>query len=574
MLPFASAPRRHSHREFVTDSALFDRVAGCVRDERSEAALVGGALCVIYLVVSLSAAISVGAFQDDGVYLVLGRALAEGHGYRSMHLVGWPVQVKYPPGFPFVLAVLWRVAASVNVVQRIVGVLHPLVIGVSAGLLWWLGRAAFRVPRSLLLLLVITPLLFDASIDYYTILLSEPWFILAWAAALVLGQHVETILPGPRRMAISLLLGSMIAMAVLMRSTGLVLLAVLPVSLGLRRAPRDVWIGSLTAAVVPLIVWWSVHSAMLAVGPLSTLPDESSYWHWMGSANRDSLGTLWRVVASNLVAYRGGFATYYSGDESIGAWMFALLVGGPLMLAVLEVRARPLLALSALGGVAMVLTWPVAQDRLLLPVLPFLGLAAAVPMSSALARSSIRVQRAMTYVFVLMASVIVMRQLDVREEAMRSIVAGRAPRFFSPSYSLLQNSQFIASAARWIKFNTRPSDHVMIDLTAGVYLYTSRATSPANPSESPLEASVFADAGRYLATRILGDSITFVLTMEDALPYAASGGRLPGLLRDIDAVKARCPGVVRRAANSPADVRQFFHVRRDESCLRGFLEPR
>jgi hypothetical protein len=531
-------------------------------------------VCAIYMVVNLSAAVSVGAFQDDGVYLVLGRALAEGHGYRSMHLVGWPVQVKYPPGFPLILAVLWRVAGSVSVVQRIVGVLHPLVIGVSAGLLWWLGRATLRVPRSLLLLLVITPLLFDASIDYYTILLSEPWFILAWVAALAAGHRVQTTAPGPRRIAISLFLGSMIAMAVLMRSTGLVLLVVLPLSLALRRAPRDVWIGSLLAAFVPLVIWWSIHSAMVAAGPLSTLPDESSYWHWMGSADRNSLRTLWRVVTSNLVAYPRGFAMYYSGVELIGAWMFAIVVGGPLLLAVLAVRSQPLLALSALGGVAMVLTWPVAQDRLLLPMLPFLGLAAAVPIGIALARAPTRLRRALSYAFVLLSSAILMRQLDVRGEAMRAIVAGREPRFFSPAYNLLQNSQFIAFAARWIKFNTAQSDHVMIDQTAGVYLYTSRVTSPANPSESPLEASVFADAGRYFATRILRDSITFVLTMEDPRPYLASGGRLPGLLRDIDVVDAHCPGLVRRAVNSPAGIRQLFTVGRDTSCLRDFLEAR
>ena len=84
---------------------------------------------------------------------------------------------------------------------------------------------------------------------------------------------------------------------------------------------------------------------------------------------------------------------------------------------------------------------------------------------------------------------------DKRWEAMRAIVAGREPRCFSPTDNLLQNSRFIASAARWIKFNTTQSDHVMIDQTAGAYLYTSRATSPAKPSESPIEASKYAAAG-------------------------------------------------------------------------------
>src|SRR5690606_6781040 len=49
----------------------------------------------------------VGAMNDDGVYVALGKAIAEGRGYRSTYLPGEPVQVRYPPALPAVLAVLW-----------------------------------------------------------------------------------------------------------------------------------------------------------------------------------------------------------------------------------------------------------------------------------------------------------------------------------------------------------------------------------------------------------------------------------------------------------------------------------
>jgi hypothetical protein len=138
-------------------------------------------IAAIYLAASLSTALLVGAWNDDGVYTVLGKSLAEGHGYHSLHLVGDPVQVKYPPGFPILLALLWRLTGSVDGVQRLVSLLHPIVIGVVAGLLWWLGRERFGVPRILLVAFVVAPLLFDASIQYFTIPLSEPWFMLGWA---------------------------------------------------------------------------------------------------------------------------------------------------------------------------------------------------------------------------------------------------------------------------------------------------------------------------------------------------------------------------------------------------------
>jgi len=52
----------------------------------------------------------VGAFQDDAMYTVLAKSLAEGHGYRFLNLPGEPNATHFPPGYPLVLALLWKVA--------------------------------------------------------------------------------------------------------------------------------------------------------------------------------------------------------------------------------------------------------------------------------------------------------------------------------------------------------------------------------------------------------------------------------------------------------------------------------
>jgi hypothetical protein len=44
---------------------------------------------------------------DSAQYLSLGRALAEGLGYRDTHLPNTPLHVHYPPGFPLILAGEW-----------------------------------------------------------------------------------------------------------------------------------------------------------------------------------------------------------------------------------------------------------------------------------------------------------------------------------------------------------------------------------------------------------------------------------------------------------------------------------
>ena len=52
----------------------------------------------------------VGVFQDDGIYVILGKALATGEGYRYLNLPGAPYATHYPPGYPLFLALLWKVS--------------------------------------------------------------------------------------------------------------------------------------------------------------------------------------------------------------------------------------------------------------------------------------------------------------------------------------------------------------------------------------------------------------------------------------------------------------------------------
>lgn len=55
---------------------------------------------------------AIGLFHDDGVYVVTAKALAEGQGYRIISLPDEPRQTKYPPLFPALLAVIWKVGPT------------------------------------------------------------------------------------------------------------------------------------------------------------------------------------------------------------------------------------------------------------------------------------------------------------------------------------------------------------------------------------------------------------------------------------------------------------------------------
>src|SRR5512143_3199420 len=102
-------------------------------------AFTGIAVAVVLFFASVSRHLLPGAFNDDAVYMTLGRALSTGVGYRSIYLVGAPLQVKYPPGLPALLAIVWRIAKTHGHVQALATVINIAPCGMAAGIFCWIG---------------------------------------------------------------------------------------------------------------------------------------------------------------------------------------------------------------------------------------------------------------------------------------------------------------------------------------------------------------------------------------------------------------------------------------------------
>src|SRR3989442_9114819 len=105
-----------------------------------EPLIVGGLVVLAHLALRAADRILIGAFNDDGAYVALGKALAGGLGYRLIYLVGDPVAVKYPPGLPLLFAVPWKLFGKLPIVRATIGLLNPLAGGAAAGGIWWIGR--------------------------------------------------------------------------------------------------------------------------------------------------------------------------------------------------------------------------------------------------------------------------------------------------------------------------------------------------------------------------------------------------------------------------------------------------
>jgi len=503
---------------------------------------------VAYLLLRESALFLVGAFNDDGVYVMLAKSLAHGTGYRLTYLVGAPVAVKYPPGLPALLAIPWALGGTLGAVRATVGILNPLACGVAAALIWWIGRRDLALSRFPLAVAAIGPFLLDQSIQYYSIPLAEPYFLLGWAAAAALAATV-TSTPGAAA------LGLVLAAATLFRSAGLVLIPACLAALALRRVPWRVVAVGAACAIVPLIAWSVVHGRLIAEGPLSSSPDEVSYWTLIPFGSAQLPGYVLHVLWNNAHVYLLELSGTLAGPAVVGnllvfGWLVAVALGG-----IWSWRRAPVIALTAAASLAVVMVWPFAQDRLLLPVIPFAGLLVAFAMEKSAKRLAAHLRLVAPLGLAIVALVVGLRQVELRRVAEASFVQNRAPapRDVSIFYVLASNSRYIAWLSQWIRAHTTPQDRLLVDSPSGIYLYSGRLTAPASPAEPDFAPSVFRYPGRYLTARILQDSITVV---------AIGGGE--GMLRDIGTISRTCPGVLRREVPSA----EIYRVIGDETCLR------
>jgi hypothetical protein len=479
---------------------------------------------------------------------MLGKSLADGTGYRLMYLVGAPVAVKFPPGLPALLAIPWALGGTLAAVRATVGVLNPIVCGAAAAIIWRIGRRDLALSPTPLAIAALGPFLLDQAIQYYSIPLAEPYFLLGWAAAVALAATVK-------HSRGALVLGFVLAATTLFRSAGLVLIPACLAALALRRVPfRVVAVGAATA-VAPLIVWGVVHARLVGEGPLSASPDEVSYWSLIPFGPAQLPAYLLHALWNNGRAYLSELSGALAGSVVVGH----LLVLGALVAAMVGAawswRRAPAIALTAAASLGVVLVWPFAQDRLLLPVIPFMGLLAAFGIENGARRLPARLRLVAPLALTVAALIVCLRQVELRRAAAVSFVEGRttAQRDVSILYVLAVNSRHIAVLSEWVRTHTTPQERLLVDFPAGTYLYSGRVTAPASPDEADYAPSVFRYPGRYLTARILQDSVTIV----------AIG--IPGpMLRDIEAVSRSCPGVLHREIAFA----EVYRVIRDDACLR------
>ncbi len=528
-----------------------------------EGLVVAAVVGVAYLALRTAPALAAGAFSDDGIYLSLGRALADGLGYRSVYAVGDPVHIKYPPGLPAVYAVLWMLRRDLAFVHAAALLLSLAVTSATAGLLWWIGRARLGLGVPVAATLVAGPFLLEGSVQYFNLPLSEPWFMLGWASCLVL---YPTVVRGAWGWA--LVLGALAAVTTLIRSQAVVLIPALALAVWVDRRAwrRPALVGA--AGVAPLLAWGLWHRARAAAGPLGTQPDEAAYAAWAPDSLSAAIRLARELPISQITSYWQVLPSHLASWDWVGAVIWLALLVGFAIGAVRIFRQAPALVFTTLALGCVVAVWPFGQDRFVLALLPFVGLVAAVGVEAVAAARHPDDGRAgappvLAVLLTVLVATIGWRQVQIRglatEEPTESTI------YSHPAQFLPYNTEFVIAASRWVGTRASPDDRLLTPLPSALWLYTGRKGVNATPAEPNVGPSVFEQPGRYLSTRVLEDDVTLLLLWN------------PNFLitRDAATVQDACPEALRFLELTAEPVRvAVFRIDRNDPCfVREFLQP-
>ncbi len=198
---------------------------------------------------------TLGYFHDDAFYLVAGKSLAEGNGYRVLSLPGQPYQTKPPPLFPMILSAAWRWGPAYPANLSWAVILAWLPLPIILGLCYLLFREYGSSPPTSLALAAVFAL--SPWWTYLsTTLLAETWLTLFVLAAVLTAELAQR---RAENWWLPALAGVWAACAFLTRTAALPILLITPVVFLLGKRYRSA--AAFTSAMLPAVAAWSLWSA-------------------------------------------------------------------------------------------------------------------------------------------------------------------------------------------------------------------------------------------------------------------------------------------------------------------------
>lgn len=424
-----------------------------------------------------------GSYHDDSIYVTTAKALATGEGYKIISLPYQPAATKYPPFYPFLLSLVWRIDSgfpeNVNGMVALTAISTLIFLAIT----WmYLVKQGYSTNWQALVVVALTAVNWRIVI-YATGIYSEMVYAALSIAALFLAEELDA---GRRKNLVGPALGLAMGLSFLTRSTGVALLVAVAVYFVLRRKLRP--------ALLPL-----------AVGGLFV-----GGWFVWCSLNRTSFSGINVAYYTNYLAhFRNVLLDIQANTHtSMLLTILGVLWGNFLMVVVVSVpvlclgldynwavylgfalmfvaagfirdvsRGWRLLHVYTICYLGLHVVWLpyVSYDRYLAPILPFLllWLVRELYTITLLARKTL-VSEA-TAIMKLSAAAI---GVAVGVAALAIIYT-----YGSVLYSSILSAPFDkhvkpgpgdAESIEWIKANTDPSDVLVCSRDPVYYLYTGR----------------------------------------------------------------------------------------------------
>lgn len=308
----------------------------------------------------------VGVFYDDAVYVTGAKALAEGHGYRNIHLPDAPAMVHYPILYPLLLSVLWRLWPVFPANVALFQLVDAAVLGAAA---WIIAAHAGRIDLPARVRYPVLALGFAAFplLTLVGVRFAEPMLLLPLAGAVALADR-ERVDPKA-----ALAAGCLAGLATLAKTTGLCAVVGIPLALWLRGQRRSAILAAAPAValMVPWIAWVAAQAGHVD-------PRLTNYMPYAQVVQQTGVEPL----IKGLVTVRALWPVPQLLLPRMGAWGFvplallimALLIRG----AVASFRRAPALVATVAIYMLMITVWPYIPDRFVWIMMPWLGLFLAV----------------------------------------------------------------------------------------------------------------------------------------------------------------------------------------------------
>jgi hypothetical protein len=368
-------------------------------------ALVAGVICLLVslLIYVLRLDRIIGMFVDDAWYVLLAKALATGQGYTLLNSPSPGILPLYPPAFPFLLSLVYRLSPSFpdNLqLLKSVSIVAMLGAGVVAyryflrerELPWFLALGLATA------MVLSPPLVFLAT----STVMSECVFTLVFLLTIWVSERCVRAGKSGQAWRYAVLCGALAAVAFLTRSVAIGLIAAVFIYLLKERLVRPALIFVLVVGALtgPWIIYSQRHAPTLEQqreqGGYIVQPYSQQFWQRQAGASpfdtvgvKDLPARVWnnsvliagrdvgRIVFPLLYEMfsdpmRG--ATKQGEGFSGGTWFPSFILSILVMLGFVSVVRQKLTSaeLAVPLSLAITVLWPWDTFRLVLPVLPFL----------------------------------------------------------------------------------------------------------------------------------------------------------------------------------------------------------